>query len=111
MVRINGAVVWQAYYSAFGEAEIVIEEVQNNLRFPGQYFDQETGLHHNYFRDYDPKLGIYLQADPIGLSDGPNIYTYVKGNSIIDYDPYGIRRKSPFGEIIYEVFTIFDVFA
>ena len=111
MVRSNGAVVWQAYYSAFGEAEIVIEEVQNNLRFPGQYFDQETGLHHNYFRDYDPKLGRYLQADPIGLSDGPNIYTYVKGNSITDYDPDGLRRKSPIGEIIDVVVSMFDVVA
>lgn len=89
MVRSNGAVVWQAYYSAFGEEEIVTEVVQNNLRFPGQYFDSETGLHHNYFRDYDPALGRYIQSDPIGLSGGVNLYGYVKQNPLVYIDPEG----------------------
>jgi uncharacterized protein RhaS with RHS repeats len=47
-------VVWQAHYDPFGRATVVTQGVVNNLRFPGQYFDQETGLHYNYFRDYDP---------------------------------------------------------
>jgi RHS repeat-associated protein len=46
--------------------------VAYNLRFPGQYFDVETGKHYNYFRDYDPSLGRYIQSDLIGLVAGPN---------------------------------------
>jgi RHS repeat-associated protein len=48
-----------------------------NLRFPGQYFDRESNLHYNYFRDYDPLTGRYIQADPIGLAGGSmSLYTY-----------------------------------
>lgn len=45
-----------------------------NLRFPGQYFDAKTGLHCNYFRDYDPATGRYAQSDPIGLLGGLNTF-------------------------------------
>jgi RHS repeat-associated protein len=43
-----------------------------NLRFPGQFHDRETGLNYNYFRDYDPQTGRYVQSDPIGLAGGMN---------------------------------------
>ncbi|MDO9163297.1 MAG: RHS repeat-associated core domain-containing protein, partial [Methylococcaceae bacterium] len=60
-----------------------------NLRFPGQYYDQETSLHYNYFRDYDPGTGRYIASDPIGLSGGLNTYIYANNNPINLIDPDG----------------------
>lgn len=64
-----------------------------NLRFPGQYYDRETGLHYNYFRDYDPTTGRYIEADPIGLEGGLNTYGYADGNPLSYVDPLGLWVK------------------
>jgi len=60
------------------------------LRFPGQYFDEETGLHWNFFRDYNPSTGRYLEKDPIGLRGGINVFAYVQNNPAKLSDPFGL---------------------
>ncbi|SNB56925.1 RHS repeat-associated core domain-containing protein [Marinobacter sp. es.042] len=90
MLATSGEVVWAVTYTAFGDAKPSIIAVKNNLRLPGQYFDQETGLHHNYFRDYDPELGRYIQSDPLGLTSDINYYTYSRSNPLRFFDPLGL---------------------
>ena len=65
-----------------------------NLRFPGQYFDKETGFHQNYFRDYDSKIGRYLQTDPVGLFGGINLYSYVSARPTTESDSRGLVSPS-----------------
>ncbi|MBD8526737.1 RHS repeat-associated core domain-containing protein [Pseudomarimonas arenosa] len=63
-----------------------------NLRYPGQYYDSESGLHYNYFRDYDPSTGRYIESDPIGLRGGVNTYGYVGGSPLVYVDRNGLYR-------------------
>ncbi|MBL3601780.1 MAG: RHS domain-containing protein [gamma proteobacterium endosymbiont of Lamellibrachia anaximandri] len=83
------AIVWTASKRPFGEMAVTTEVVKNHLRFPGQYFDSETGLHYNYFRDYDPSTGRYIQSDPIELQGGMNTYLYANGNPVLYVDHTG----------------------
>ncbi|KRW62034.1 hypothetical protein AO726_01015 [Pseudomonas sp. TTU2014-080ASC] len=88
-----GQEVWRWKSNAFGEG-IAIETSGSglsaiNLRFPGQYYDSESGLYYNYFRDYDPQTGRYVESDPIGLKGGLNTYGYAYQNPINNFDPDG----------------------
>ncbi len=94
MVDASGAVVWKAAYLPFGRAIVAQADVENNLRFPGQYFDEETGLHYNWHRYYDPGAGRYLTADPIGLVGGINLYAYASNDPINAIDFLGLFSES-----------------
>jgi len=93
MTDAAAAVVWDATYRPFGTEDAITGTATNEQRFPGQFRDAETGLHYNYFRDYDPAIGRYIQSDPIGLDGGLNTYAYVGGNPVLFYDPLGESRK------------------
>jgi RHS repeat-associated protein len=86
----NQQVVWQSEQEPFGEVTATTHVVEQNLRFPGQYYDVETGLHYNYFRDYNSSIGRYVQSDPVGLIGGLNTYLYSLNNPITLKDPYGL---------------------
>jgi RHS repeat-associated protein len=90
LIATSGEVVWEGTYTAFGKANPSITTISNNLRFPGQYYDDETGLHHNYFREYAPDIGRYVQTDPIGLQGGLNTFSYSYSNPVKFYDPSGL---------------------
>ncbi|MEJ2681291.1 MAG: RHS repeat-associated core domain-containing protein [Gammaproteobacteria bacterium] len=92
-----GQVVWEADLAPFGEVSYVTAEIEQPLRFQGQYYDAESGLYYNYFRDYDPSIGRYVQSDPIGLHGGLNTYAYVGGNPIGYIDPYGESATAAVG--------------
>ncbi|NYZ69264.1 RHS domain-containing protein [Endozoicomonas sp. SM1973] len=89
----RGSIVWSVQYRAYGSVvRKQVEHIQNNLRFQGQYFDEETGLHYNRHRYYDPGLGRFINQDPIGLDGGDNLYQYTP-SPIAWTDPLGLSGK------------------
>ncbi|MFD1794911.1 hypothetical protein FQV27_05495 [Paracoccus aurantiacus] len=90
----NGELVWQVSLKAWGGVDrVLVDRVEQNLRFQGQYHDEETGLHYNRFRHYDPAAGIYLNQDPLGLLGGANVYAYPT-DPLSGTDPYGLVEPS-----------------
>ena len=87
----DGHIVWACSYQLWGKPiqEIEHSQIQQNLRYQGQYLDRETGLHYNTFRYYDPDIGRFTQPDPIGLLGGFNLYQYAP-NSLMWIDPWGL---------------------
>jgi len=101
-------VVWRASIDAYGQAvpgavEPGVRPATLNLRLPGQYYDQETGLHDNFNRSYDPRAEIggqsnpnrasYLQPDPMGLPGSPAAYLYAQGDPLNKIDPLGLYES------------------
>lgn len=75
-----------------------------NLRFPGQYYQAETGVNYNYFRDYDPQTGRYIESDPIGLNGGINTYLYVHARPVSRTDKRGTGGLELSGSILDDIF-------
>jgi RHS repeat-associated protein len=102
----TGTLVWRASYDPFGKATVNEDpdgdnnSITLNIRFPGQYYDAETGLHYNYHRYYSPQEGRYLTSDPIGLRGGLNTYLYANANPLRFIDPEGLA--------IWEVIDAFE---
>ncbi|HEY3299946.1 MAG TPA: RHS repeat-associated core domain-containing protein [Methylophilaceae bacterium] len=93
--NLAGKVLWRWDTEAFGntlpneDVDADGNKLTLNLRFPGQYYDKESGLHYNWHRYYSPKLARYLSPDPIGLAGGSNQFTYANSNPLSFTDPSG----------------------
>lgn len=105
----QGDIAWSAHYTVFGRAGPLNEsQIKQPLRLQGQYFDEESGLHYNRHRYYDPDTGMFVSQNPIGLAGGLNVYAYAPNplswidplgltcRGALDWggkDPYGLSRK------------------
>ncbi|HEM7891977.1 MULTISPECIES: RHS repeat-associated core domain-containing protein [Burkholderia] len=102
-------VVWATDLSAYGRTNRrLAHAVDNPIRFPGQYFDHETGLHYNRHRYYDPHGARYITKDLLGFAGGLNLYLYAGGNPLTSLDPLGLDTvvihgrgilSNPFGHV------------
>jgi RHS repeat-associated protein len=88
----NQQIVWRWKWDAFGDRQVKASStlIEMNLRYPGQYYDTETGLFYNWNRYYDPSTGRYGRSDPLGLTAGINTYGYVNGNPMVSEDFFGL---------------------
>ena len=93
MTDIHGNLLWYGEYTAWGRLkkdERIYKDAHQPFRLQNQYFDEETGLHYNFFRYYEPDTGRFINQDPIGLFGGDNLYSF--GNQVLDFiDPLGLK--------------------
>ncbi|HJR32725.1 MAG TPA: RHS repeat-associated core domain-containing protein [Pseudomonas sp.] len=98
LTDFGGEIIWSAKYNAYGKVTHLAfgggEQLEQPLRFQGQYFDAESGLHYNRHRYYDPEVGRYLTPDPIKLAGGLNQYQYTP-NPTGWVDPLGLSGNCP----------------
>ena len=98
LVDEQGHIAWRTRSTLWGTTAWATDSTTYTpLRFPGQYYDPETGLHYNYFRHYDPATARYLSPDPLGLAPAPNPAAYVR-NPFTWADPLGLAPDYPKGE-------------
>ncbi|MGF0239370.1 RHS repeat-associated core domain-containing protein [Rhodococcus sp. IEGM1300] len=102
LTDFSGHIVWSAKYNAYGKVSRLqhgaAEQLEQPLRFQGQYYDSESGLHYNRHRYYNPDVGRYLTPDPIKLAGGLNQYQYTP-NPTGWVDPLGLACGPCPGEI------------
>ena len=93
----TATLAWDTERTPFGELTNLTGSLTQPLRLPGQYADAETGLHQNWWRDYDPALGRYMTPDPIGLAGGANLYGYTGANPVSFTDRDGQQALAAVG--------------
>ncbi|WP_304666746.1 RHS repeat-associated core domain-containing protein, partial [Neisseria bergeri] len=95
MTDIHGNLLWYGEYTAWGRLKKdgrVYRNVHQPFRLQNQYFDEETGLHYNLMRYYEPEAGRFVNQDPILLLGGSNLYSFAS-NTNAWFDPLGLKKK------------------
>ena len=95
MTDIHGNLLWYGEYTAWGRLkkdERVYKNAHQPFRLQNQYFDEETGLHYNLMRYYEPEVGRFVNQDPILLLGGSNLYSFAS-NTNAWFDPLGLKKK------------------
>ncbi len=86
---------WAVEWLPWGGVHTISGSETLNARFPGQWFQVESGLHYNWHRHYDPTIGRYTQPDPLGFVDGPSVYAYARNAPGAAVDLEGEQARGP----------------